>query len=186
MIINLGQFAENGILAGAQQGRAVAVRLLEMVEEPARAQAIFLDFQAVQVATASFLREGPLEFRRIVRGRSSNLYPVIANASREIRDELRLLLEMRSDAILSCDLVAGQEPSRVELLGQLDDKQAVTFRALAAAGESDAVSLAAQHGASERVGATAWNNRLAALAAKGLVMESSTGRAKMFRLPVSL
>jgi len=38
-----------------------------------------------------------------------------------------------------------------------------------------------EHGESEGVKQTAWNNRLAALAGLGLVVELSQGRAKRYR-----
>jgi hypothetical protein len=38
-----------------------------------------------------------------------------------------------------------------------------------------------EHGESEGVKQTAWNNRLVALAAMGLVVELSEGRAKRYR-----
>jgi hypothetical protein len=172
------------ILSGAPRGRAFLASLREAIHEPARPEPVFLDFLGIATATASFLREGPLEFRRIVRSRGSNLYPVIANASEPVLDDLRLLLELRNDAMLGCDLSEAGEASDVRLIGQLEPKQLRTFEIMRAQGEVDAVSLARTQGSEEPVGPTAWNNRLAALAAKSLAMQFARGRTKSFRLPI--
>lgn len=174
---------EDGVLSGAPRGKAFLRKLLEVVQEPTAPEAVFLDFDGIATATASFLREGPLEFRRIVRSRGSKLYPLIANASDPVLDDLRLLLEFQNDAILCCDLSGSEEPSKVRLIGKLEAKQLRTFEIMQERGEVDAVSLARTHG-QDGVGTTAWNNRLAALAAKSLAMEFTQGRAKTFRLPV--
>jgi len=45
--------------------------------------------------------------------------------------------------------------------------------------EATAPAMTQQSG--QAVGATAWNNRLSALAAKGLIMEQRRGKTKIFR-----
>ena len=46
---------------------------------------------------------------------------------------------------------------------------------------TDAAQLMREHGETENVKQTAWNNRLAALTSLGLVVELSAGRAKKYR-----
>ncbi len=64
-------------------------------------------------------------------------------------------------------------------LGDLDPKQRVTFDLVCERGETDAAELMRQYGGTKTQ--TAWNNRLAALAALGLVVEMSQGRAKRYK-----
>jgi hypothetical protein len=108
---------------------------------------------------------------------------VIANASEAVLTELRFLLATRNDAIFSCVLGRNNRISNVELVGRLDDKQSMTLALVKQFKEVD-TSLLVERGCDRGVRATAWNNRLAALATKGLVMEAAGGRAKRFRLPV--
>src|ERR1035437_9253841 len=105
MRINISSLAGNAtVLAGTEQGRRVLTQLVDTVREPESAAPMFFDFSGVTVATASFLREGPLEYRRLIRSRSSKLYPIVANASDEILEELGLFLESQNDAIFACTL----------------------------------------------------------------------------------
>ena len=58
MRIGLRELEVSGVLAGARAGRRMLGRLLERVgNDPQEPELLFLDFDGVQVATASFLRE---------------------------------------------------------------------------------------------------------------------------------
>jgi hypothetical protein len=170
------------VVAGTAEGGALLGRLLTLGPEPDHPEPIFLDFTGVDVATASFLREGPLAYRQILRSRGSRFYPIIANASAKTIDELRLFVESRNDAIFCCTLSGADEVSEVFLVGRLDEKQADTLEWVRKLKEADTAALVRY--ADSNVKATAWNNRLAALVEKGLIMESTRGRAKSFRLSV--
>ena len=170
------------LLAGMPMGRKFLARLIEAAPEPPSPVAAFLDFGGVTVATASFLREGPVAFRDWARTRGSNLYPVIANASETVLDELTVFLDAITDAMLACSLTDEGAVRGVRLIGTLEEKQHVAFDLMVKERDSTAVELARI--SRERVGPTTWNNRLAALAAKGLLMESSLGRTKQFKVPV--
>ena len=183
MKISVRDLGGTPVLAGAVSGRAMLGQLLVAVgAEPERPEPVFLDFAGVEVATASFLRESVLAFRDAVRGGHSNFYPVIANANEAVREELALLLRVRGDALMACALAEGGAVSAAAPLGDLDPKQRFTFDLVRERGETDAGTLMRDFGESEGVTrTTAWNNRLAALAALGLVVEESQGRAKRYR-----
>ena len=151
--------------------------------EPNAPEAVFLDFAGVEVATASFLRETVLEFRDTVRRRRSNFYPVIANASDLVADELVVLVNSQGNVLMLCSLDANDQPHQPRLVGDLDPKQRFTFDLVQKRGETDAAELMRDYGESEKivVKQTAWNNRLASLAGLGLVVELSQGRAKRYR-----
>lgn len=170
------------ILAQAINGRNVFRKLLAMTEaEPPVPTPVFLDFSEVEVATASFLRESVLAFRDAVRGRRSNLYPIVANTNEAVRDELVEVLRFRGDVLMVCTLENSGVVSDLAPLGELDPKQRLTFELVSRHGETDAGELMRLHGDNETVQRTAWNNRLAALAGLGLVMEISQGRAKRYK-----
>ena len=175
--------ADGRILAGALTGRKLLAKLVERTgEEPATPEPVFLDFDGVEVATASFLRETVLAFRDTVRGRRSNFYPVVANASDLVADELRVLVADRGDVLMLCALDESGKTDQQRLVGELDPKQRVTFDLVQQRGETGAAELMREFGESEKTTfQTAWNNRLAALANLGLVIELSQGRAKRYR-----
>lgn len=171
------------VLGGTAEGRRLMGILLLEVHEPSEPSPLFLDFEGVEVATASFLREGPMAFRQHLRSAGSKLYPVVANANDKVLDDLQLLLNDRGDAIFACTLSRRDAIRNVRLVGRLDEKQATTLDLVGRLREVDTATLI-KHADDKSVKATAWNNRLAALVQKGLVMERARGRAKVFRLPV--
>jgi len=168
------------MLAGALSGRKVYAKLMELTaREPIEPEPLFLDFEGVEIATASFLRESVLNFRDTVRLRRSNFYPVVANATDDVAEELNVLLVPRRDVLMLCTLKDGK-PDKPRLLGDLEPKQQVTFELVKKKGETNAAELYEHHN-SDKVEQTAWNNRLAALAGLGLIIELSQGRAKRYR-----
>lgn len=182
MHISMKHFDGSRVLAGALNGRKVFGKLLEKIaKEPEKPESVFLDFDGVQVATASFLRECVLEFRDSVRRRRSNFYPVVANINESISEELSILLAPQRDALLVCSLNCAGEPSSPRIIGALDPKQQVTFELLKKLGETDASEIMRRATESERIGQTAWNNRLASLARLGIAIEVSNGRTKRYR-----
>lgn len=183
MQISMKEVGQGNILAGAINGKAALGRLLEIVTvEPGTPQPLFLDFGAVDVATASYLRESVVAFRIVIRGRDSLYYPVIANPNDSIRDELLELARTRSDVFVTCDLEADGKVSRTAIVGELEAKQRLTFDLVKQRGETDAGELMREYGKREKTRhATAWNNRLATLASLGLIVKMRQGRLKRYR-----
>lgn len=174
---------KEGVLAGALTGRRVLGKLLEHTSrEPFQPEPVFLDFDGVEIATASFLRESVLAFRDTVRlRRRSNLYPVIANPNELVYEELKVLVT-QGDVLMLCRLDEDNQPHEPQLLGELDPKQRVTFDLVKRLGETDASGLMRDYGESERTTVqTAWNNRLASLVNLGVLVELSQGRTKRYR-----
>lgn len=181
MRVSLKEVGGSNVLAQAASGRNVLRKLLAATDaEPTAPEAVFMDFEGVEVATSSFLRESVLAYRDTTRARRSNLYPVVSNANEAVEEELDDTLRNRGDAMLACTLPRHGTPSNVWLLGELDPKHRQTFDLVLKLGEADAGTLLRDHGKAEAVTRTAWNNRLAALAGIGLVVEISCGRAKRY------
>src|SRR4051812_46865528 len=94
--ISIAQLAPGPVLSGALRGQELLIKLLPQIAiEPLAPEALFLNFAGIEAATASFLRESVLAFRDLVRGRRSNVYPVIANASDSVREDLAELIKSR-------------------------------------------------------------------------------------------
>lgn len=171
---------EEPVLAGALNGKIAFSRMIQGVEgNPLSATPLFLDFQDVQVATASFLRESVFALKSYLRAMDSKYYAVAANVNESIYDELLMVAYAKNDAIISCRLDEDDQASDIVLVGQLDQKQQLTFDLVNRLREADANTLKERYGEAEKT--TAWNNRLAGLAARGLIREFSKGRAKYYR-----
>ena len=180
---SLLEFAADQVLATPQLGKRVFGALVSepIIMRSTAPVLYYLDFAGVEVATASFLREAIVTFRNHVREHVPQLYPVAANLTHDVQEELHDLLRERMDALAVCELDIGEQPRAARILGQLDGKQLLTLNAALKAQEIDATALLEQFAREENVGITAWNNRLAALCAKGLLIEQNLGRAKRYR-----
>jgi len=167
------------VLSGAIAGRKMLSALVAATLSAAEPTPVFLDFEGVEVATASFLRESVIGFRDYARQSLPNIYPVVANLSPAVAEELEFFVRARGDVLLACRLGKDCAVTASRLLGELDPAQRATFDAVC---EGKAVSAPelAQRYADARIGSTAWNNRLSALAGKGLLVERRHGKAKSF------
>ncbi len=118
-------------------------------------------------------------FRDFARQSLPNVYPVVANMIPVVAEELDFFVRARGDVIWSCDLDAEDRVVGARLIGDLDPAQRSTFNAVIELGAITAPELAARF-SQQGIGPTAWNNRLSALATKGLLVERKQGRSKSF------
>lgn len=180
MILDVAELAGTTILSGAPSGRQLYARLIALLPaEPAAPEPLFIDFGRIEVATASFLRESILAFRTFVRGRKSNLYPVVANPASDVVDELVELVQPRGEVLMTCTLGEDGSVLRYLHVGKLDPMQQLTFDLVNHYGETTATKLMEIDKSQVKV--TAWNNRLASLSNLGLICEQSQGRAKTYK-----
>lgn len=179
MRLQMQPYATNGVLAGSIEGKKAFVDLIQRTPAVLTPEVCFLDFENISVATASFLRDSVVAYRNHARSHWTHLYPVLANMNVTVTEDFGDFLSTRGDAFVMCALDSNDHPTNVQVIGQLDGKQLIALKAVLALGEADAATLAAQ--ADEQVGPTAWNNRLTALVAKGLLVEVTTGRNKRYR-----
>jgi hypothetical protein len=182
--ISIYTLGGTAVLAKSITGRTMLHKLLATTEiEPTRPEPVFLDFNNIEVATSSFLRECLLGYRDAMRGRRSNLYPVVSNPNDAVEEELHDLLRERSEAMLVCDLGSKDKVKSLRLVGTLEPKHLETLDMVVRSKGTDAATLIREYGAAAGVTRTAWNNRLSTLANLGLLIEESHGRAKRY-LPV--
>lgn len=167
------------VLSGATAGRQLLSALIAATPSADAPTPVFLDFKGVQVATASFLRESIFAFRDYARHSLRNIYPVVANLNTSVAEELGFYVRARGDVLWSCNIDSHGKAIATRLIGDLDPAQRATFNAVLESGAISAPELAARF-ADTRIGPTAWNNRLSALASKGLLVEQRQGRSKSF------
>jgi hypothetical protein len=167
------------ILTGSLAGRKVLSDLIGTVQPEASGKIVFLDFAGVEVATSSFLRECVSGFRDFARTSQANLYPVIVNAGPSVIEELDFFARQRGDVFWTCTRDLGGTLTGIKLVGELEPVLHATFEHIKRLGQATAPQLAALS-EDDGIKPTAWNNRLASLAVKGLVVERRVGKTKNF------
>lgn len=120
---------KSSTLSGTPRGKKLFAALITKVGRSPEPMPIFLDFEKVAVATGSFLREAVIGFRDYCRNAELNLFPVVANANPDILDELKMVLELRGDAIVICNLDDKGRVTSPDVVGSLEEKQQLTFAA---------------------------------------------------------
>ncbi len=166
-------------LAGSAMGRQMLAQLIEKTKPVAEPTLAFLDFAEVDIATGSFLREAVMGFRDFCRNAAGMIYPVVANTNATIEEELATYLRGRNDAIWACALDADGAATDPRILGELDAGQMSTIQLIAQHHPISAPELAKLR-PDDKIGTTAWNNRLATLSAKGMLKEVRHGKTKLF------
>jgi len=181
LILPMVRPSDEPVLAGRLSGKRAFVTALEQLSEMAEPTLVLLDFGGVYLATSSFLSEVVLPLRDHLRLRCPPGYAVAANLKEEVREEFEEMLRRSGDALLICAADATGHISGVQLCGKLDDKLRETLSLVSRKHETTAAQLYEESREVDAVGATAWNNRLASLAAKSLVVEILQGRTKKYR-----
>jgi hypothetical protein len=153
--------------------------LIEKTKPVAEPTLAFLDFAEVDIATGSFLREAVMGFRDFCRSAAGMIYPVVANPNATIEEELATYLRGRNDAIWACNLNTNGAATDPRILGELDVGQMSTIQLIAQHYPISAPELAKLR-PDDKIGTTAWNNRLATLSAKGMLKEVRHGKTKLF------
>ena len=166
-------------LAGSAMGRQILAQLIAETKSFVDPTVAFLDFDGIDIATGSFLREAVLGYRDFCRSAMGTLYPVVANINSAIEEELTDYLKERNDAVWTCSLSARHGVRESRLLGRLDVTQSVTLQLVCSHFPVSAPDLARLQPAAG-IGPTAWNNRLASLSAKSIIMEVGQGKTKTY------
>jgi hypothetical protein len=169
------------ILAGRLSGRRAFVSALEQLPEMNEPALVLLDFTGVDLATSSYLSEVLVPLREHLRMRRQPGYAVAANMNEKVREEVEEMLRRSGDAFLTCTTDSAGQIADVQLCGRLDEKLQETLKLVSRKRETTAAQLHEETRGVDTIGATAWNNRLATLAAKSLVVEILQGRTKKYR-----
>ncbi len=166
-------------LLGVAAGRAALSKLLEAADALPSVHWALLDFAGVQMVTASAARESVLRLIEHLADRKT--LAVLVGMNAETRDEIEFAAQAGRQVVVAASAVGKDGPLGLKLLGPVDEKVKETLLLVAKLGETDARSAnAAYVGGS--VGATAWNNRLAALAEVRLLTERKVGKTKYYSL----
>jgi hypothetical protein len=181
IVIPMQRPGDEPVLAGRLSGKRAFLAALEKLPEMAEPTLVLLDFAGVDLATSSFLSESVLPLRDHLRLRGQPGYVIAANLNDDVREEIEEMLRRSGDALFTCATTAAGQIGNVQLCGKLEDKLHETLSLVSRTGETTAARLHEESRIADPVGATAWNNRLASLATKRLVVEILQGRTKKYR-----
>jgi hypothetical protein len=179
--LRVRDYAPTDVLGFRSEGVTVRERMFESLTEPNDPAVLAVDFREMRVMASSPLDELTFVLRDNLRRRGSCLFPVFTNLD-PWREELEAISAIRrGDSLPLCELDNSGSVHGARILGSLDEAQKVTLRALQKMGEATGALLHQSDADGRRTSATAWNNRLAYLSRKGLVVERAEGRAKFYR-----
>jgi len=187
--INLFRVLGDHLLAGRALGSRHLTAMMEIISrelerrqvfDPNRAEKILivLDFAQVTVATSSYLAAAVLplwSWKALLEG---NAYPVVANLNPGIQDEIEFVLRPQNTAVWTGRQVSG-DLHDVGLVGTLDESLRTTLRYFSPSSELSATELASSD---EKIGSTAWNNRLSSLYEFRLLHRRKVGRRQVYSL----
>lgn len=165
------------VLTGVSKARQLLAKLVSWSADASAKGVLYIDFADVPDASASFLRESVLAFRDYVRAYQPELYPVLANISAPVREELDALMRDRREAVLVCTVIDGVV-SAPEILGKLEPGVALTLDIVR---RQALVTLGDLRSASPKIRGPVWSNRLASLIRQGFVIPSSDPRGRAYR-----
>lgn len=166
-------------LLGVAAGRAALPRLAEAANKLPACPWALLDFTGIEMVTASAAREAVLRLVEHLADRRT--LAVLVNLNQETFDEIEFAAQAGRQLLVVAEAVTPEGPQRLRLLGPVDEKVRETLEIVSKLGETDA------RGANDTytggsMGATAWNNRFAALAQARLLMERKVGKTKYYSL----
>lgn len=179
-LIEIADLYGQSTLAGAGNGQSFFTKLVDATKEVPTGSLVALDLRKVELVSASFFRAGFRAYRDFLRS-SPMLYLVFSNSNAATLEEVRFFAESTGDAYVFGKLNRRSEITSPFVVGKLDDKQAKTLASLLKLKEADAGQLFEAFPEPTVASSAAWSNRLAALAAKGLVVERLEGRLKKCR-----
>jgi hypothetical protein len=178
-VISILELSREPVLAGRDEGEAMRGRLMQRLDAQAGAILFVLDFAGITVATASYLDEITLKLRPVLRKRTA--FPFIANLAKRVAEEFESLLTRANESFLVGETDAAGAVVDARILGVLESKLRETYDLVKSKNEAGATELHEEFVSTDKVGPTAWNNRLNTLADKGFLQEIPIGRAKKYR-----
>jgi hypothetical protein len=168
-------------LAGTGAGKSFFAKLLEATGDLNQGTIVGFDLRKTDLVTASFFRVSFKAFRDHARS-TTGVYPVHICTSGPTLEEVKAYADDVRDAFIFGDLDDRSELRAPFIIGPMEEKQARTLMYLEDLGEADAATMYTRYPeVPPLTSSAAWSNRLASLANKGLVVERSEGRSKIYR-----
>jgi hypothetical protein len=165
-------------LNGRMLGEKNLAQVRKVLSSVPAGEIVRLDFAGVQYVTGSWINAMVVPLFHWSSEEKHNLFFVFCNTQGEWVDELSLVAEWNYQCYLVSD--DPQEPtSRASLIGALDTAQSKALKAVLQIGQVTGAELERKR-PQERIGATAWNNRLKDLFEKRVVRRTKQGREQIY------
>jgi hypothetical protein len=165
-------------LQGETLGKKHYARVCELLTDANQGEIVLLDFKGVDVVTGSWINAMIVPLYRRVGEPEIDLYPILCNTGNDWLDDLALLAKWTHQCYLVAEKCTTAARS-ARLIGSLDPGQRAALAAVIDSGEVTGAELERQ-GRGERIGATAWNNRLKDLHGKRLLRRTKRGREQVY------
>lgn len=176
MLVHMAREFSNG-LRGKLPGRRHFARLCELLCDAPTGATVFFDFTDIDLVTGSWLNAAFVPLVRWAADDRNDLFPVVCNALPEVLEELSLVANWTHTCFLAAE--GPVPPTRATLVGTLDLAQRATLEAVVGLGVATGAGLERRM-PGERIGATAWNNRLKDLHGKRLLRRERRGRERVY------
>ncbi len=164
-------------LQGKLPGKQDYARLCGILMKSAPGSVVYLDFEGVELVSGSWINAALVPLLAWAADDRNDVFPVIGNASDVILDEIALVAKYTHTCFVIAD--GRIPPSRAFLLGSLDPGQRSTLEALVELQAATGAELERQK-PTEKIKATAWNNRLKDLHEKRLLRRERRGREQVY------
>lgn len=169
------------VLRGKLQGKRDFARLCDLLSDTLPGTVAYLIFTDIDLVTGSWLNAAFVPLVRWAADDRNDLFPVVCNADPEVLEELSLVANWTHTCFLAAE--GPVPPTRATLVGTLDHAQRATLEAVVGLGVATGAGLERRM-SGERIGATAWNNRLKDLHGKRLLRRERRGRERVYSPPV--
>ena len=167
------------ILAGKSGGLRDFPKILDAVERTPQGDTVVLDWDGVEIATASYFGATLIALLRMAMTGELDRYFIVANLNQTGIDELKLVLELQGLVVLVGE--GKREHLRnIQVLGNLETPYRSTLEAVAQRADASATDLHGAQRGRNAIGKTGWINRLAYLHRLRLVRKERVGREYRF------
>lgn len=137
---------------------------------------VILDFAGAEVVTTSFFMGGPWA---LWQREQLEQYPLVANLPDDAIDDIDIVTRMTGIPVWT-GLATGDRFHEPTLIGGLEEADGLVISRIFEKGSTSAADMVDSGG---RIGVTGWNNRLAGLWQRKVLMRLKSGRLFVYTVP---
>jgi hypothetical protein len=167
------------ILAGKSDGLRDFPKFLDAVEQTPPGDTVVLDWDGVEIATASYFGATVVALLRIAMTTELDRYFIVANLNKTCLEELKLVLDFQGLVILAGEWKGGHL-KKLQILGTLEAPYVTTLEAIGKLESASATELHTTQHVGAAIGKTGWINRLSHLHKLRLIRKERVGREYKF------
>jgi hypothetical protein len=167
------------ILAGKSDGMKDFPKILDAVEQTAPGDTVVLDWDGIEIATASYFGATVVALLRMAMAAELDRYFIVTNLNKTCLDELKLVLEFHGLVVLIGEW-KDERIRKVQVLGTLESPYAIALEAIQKLVCASATELHQGQQRGAVIGKTGWINRLSNLHRMRLIRKERVGREYKF------